>query len=95
MVNQILPPVTIPVTPASFAARRYRAPQLAENPTALSPFPATLTSLVNHNPFLCHSCRKHPGWGAPINQNALLSPHLQAALGTFSTFVRLILRELR
>src|SRR5690348_15147006 len=39
-------------------------------------------------------CRKHPGWGYPINQTALLAPHAQAALGTFSTFVRLRLREL-
>jgi hypothetical protein len=39
-------------------------------------------------------CTKHPGWGNPINQTALLAPHAQAALGTFSTFVRLRLREL-
>ena len=39
-------------------------------------------------------CRKHPGWGYPINQTALLSPHALAALGTFCTFVRLRLREL-
>ena len=39
-------------------------------------------------------CTKHPGWGYPINQTALLSPHALAALGTFSTFVRLRLREL-
>jgi hypothetical protein len=28
-----------------------------------SPLPATLTSRVNLNPFVCHSYRKHPGWG--------------------------------
>jgi|SRR5690242_9407931 len=39
-------------------------------------------------------CTKHPGWGYPINQTALLVPHALAALGTFSTFVRLRLREL-
>jgi hypothetical protein len=25
--------------------------------------PATLTSRVKHNPFVCHSYEKHPGWG--------------------------------
>ena len=39
-------------------------------------------------------CRKHPGWGYTINQTALLSPHAQTALRTFSTFIRLRLREL-
>src|SRR5690348_11324232 len=39
-------------------------------------------------------CTNHPGWGYPINQTALLAPHAQAALRTFSTFVRLRLREL-
>ena len=37
--------------------------QLTENPATLSPFPATLTSRVNHNPFVCHSCKKTPGGG--------------------------------
>jgi hypothetical protein len=27
---------------------------------------ATLTSRVSHNPFVCHSYRKHPGWGPAI-----------------------------
>jgi len=30
----------------------------------LSPFPAALTDPVKHNPFVCHSYRKHPGWGS-------------------------------
>ena len=38
--------------------------QLPENPATLSPFPATLTRRVNHNPFACHSYEKHPGAGA-------------------------------
>ena len=37
--------------------------QLTENTATLSPFAATLTDFVNHNPFVCHSYRKHPGWG--------------------------------
>jgi hypothetical protein len=37
--------------------------QLTENPATLSPFPATLTSRVNPNPFVCHSYKKHPGVG--------------------------------
>ena len=40
--------------------------QLAENSATLSLVVATLTSLVNHNPFVCHSYKKHPGWGSAI-----------------------------
>ena len=40
--------------------------QLTENSTTLSPVPATLTSLVKHKSFICHSYRKHPGWGSVI-----------------------------
>lgn len=46
-----------------FPATLTRPLQLAENPATLSPFAATLTSSVKHNSFVCHSCRKHPGWG--------------------------------
>jgi hypothetical protein len=46
-----------------FLAIRTRPLQLAENPAALSPFAATLTSSVKHNSFVCHSYRKHRGWG--------------------------------
>jgi len=35
--------------------------QLTENSPTLSPVPATLTGRVKHNPFVCHSYRKHPG----------------------------------
>jgi hypothetical protein len=37
--------------------------QLAENKTILSPAVATLTDHVKHKPFVCHSYKKHPGWG--------------------------------
>jgi len=40
--------------------------QLAENTTTLSPVVATLTGRVTHNPFVCHSYKKHPGWGYPL-----------------------------
>ena len=39
--------------------------QLIENPVTLSLFPATLTRHVNHNPFVCHSYKKHPGVDEP------------------------------
>jgi hypothetical protein len=50
-----------PVSP--FPATLTDDSQLTENSATLSPVPATLTSRVNPNPFVCHSCRKHPGWG--------------------------------
>jgi hypothetical protein len=50
---------TAPLTP--FPATLTDDSQLTENPAALSPVPATLMSRVNHNPFVCHSYRKHPG----------------------------------
>jgi hypothetical protein len=37
--------------------------QLIENAITLSPFAAALTSLVKDKPFVCHSYKKHPGWG--------------------------------
>jgi hypothetical protein len=46
-----------------FVATLTDEPQLTENPATLSPVPATLTSRVKHNPFVCHSYEKHPGWG--------------------------------
>ena len=46
-------------------------PQLTENPATLSPFPATLTTHVNHNPFVCHSCKKHPGVGSHPSSQSL------------------------
>ena len=51
-----------------------KSSQLLENKTTLSPAFATLTRLVNHNPFVCHSCRKHPGVGSHQTlANVLLS----------------------
>jgi len=49
-----------------FPATLTDGSQLTENPATLSPVPATLTSRVKHNPFVCHSCKKHPGWGPAI-----------------------------
>ena len=49
-----------------FPATLTDGSQLTENPATLSPVPATLTSRVKHNPFVCHSYRKHPGWGSAI-----------------------------
>jgi len=37
--------------------------QLTENSATLSPATATLTSHVTHNPCVCNSYEKHPGWG--------------------------------
>ena len=37
--------------------------QIAENKTTLSPAVVTLTGCVKHKSFVCHSCKKHGGWG--------------------------------
>jgi hypothetical protein len=50
-----------------------RRPQLVENQYTLSLFLATLTRRVRHNPFVCHSYRKSPGWGAPLSKQARFS----------------------
>jgi Prolipoprotein diacylglyceryl transferase len=47
-----------------FLATLTTSLQRIENTATLSPFAATLTGHVNHNPFVCHSYKKHPGWGA-------------------------------
>ena len=51
--------------------------QLTENPATLSPCPATLTRRVNHNPFVCHSYKKHPGVGGvtAFKRQIFDSPH--------------------
>src|SRR5579859_4566452 len=51
---------TAPLPP--FPATLRRKSQLIENTAALSPVLATLTRHVPHNPFVCHSCKKHGGW---------------------------------
>ena len=48
-----------PLSP--FLATLTDTTQLHENITTLSPVFATLTRLITHNPFVCHSCEKHPG----------------------------------
>jgi hypothetical protein len=62
--------------PATLTGHR----QLAENTTTLSPAVATLTIRVMVNPFVCHSYRKHPGWGShPSSQGPIrfcLGPRL-------------------
>ena len=50
----------LPVTP--FPATLTSLSQIAENTPTLSPIFAALSSRVNHNPFVCYSYRKHPGW---------------------------------
>ena len=50
---------TAPLTP--FPATLREKSQLIENPAALSRVVATLTRYVHHNPFVCHSYKKHPG----------------------------------
>jgi hypothetical protein len=40
-------------------------PKLNENKTTLSLAVATLANPVTHNPFACHSCKKHRGVGIP------------------------------
>ena len=46
-----------------FTATLADASQHTENKTTLSLAFATLTRLVNHKSFACHSYKKHPGWG--------------------------------
>ena len=53
-----------PLTP--FPATLRGQSQLIENPAALSRAVAILTRHVHHNPFVCHSYKKHPGRGAAI-----------------------------
>jgi len=50
-----------PGSPASLPRATERSRR--DNFSSLSPFPATLTSSVKHNSFVCHSYRKHRGWG--------------------------------
>ena len=40
--------------------------QIAENKTTLSPAVATLTDCVKHKSFVCHSYKKHRGWGTHV-----------------------------
>jgi hypothetical protein len=52
-----------PLSVSPFPATLTSHCQLAENKTTLSLAVATLTDRVKHKSFVCHSYRKHPGWG--------------------------------
>ena len=65
---------TIPVTP--FPATLAVHSQLCENPATLSPLPATLTRCVKPNPCVCHSYKKHGGWGTHLNRKSPLQLRL-------------------
>jgi len=59
-----LPPLLVRFLFASpFIATLADHPQPAENPAALSLFPAAVTSRAYHNLFGCHSYKKQPEWG--------------------------------
>ena len=65
-----------------FLATLAGHPQLTENPAALSPLPATLTSRVKPKSCVCHSYKKHPGWGTPCKGKSSLccrTPQLSTA----------------
>ena len=51
----------------AFLATLAVTSQRTENPATLSPLRAALTRRVNLNPFVCHSYKKHPGWGPPTS----------------------------
>jgi hypothetical protein len=61
-----------PLCVSPFLATLTDDPQLTENAATLSPVPATLTSRVKHNPFVCHSYKKHRGWGTSFNPKSFL-----------------------
>jgi len=61
---------TAPLTP--FPATLTDRSQLTENPAALSRALATLTRHVHHNPFVCHSYKKHRG-SHPSSQRSFRS----------------------
>ena len=62
------------ILPASpFFATLTRPLQPLENTTTLSPAVATLTSRVKVNPFVCHSYKKHPGWGSHLSNERVRS----------------------
>ncbi len=54
----------LPATP--FPAAHTSPLQIAENANTLSPAFATLTDPAKYKPFVCHSYKKHPGWGPAI-----------------------------
>ena len=54
--------------------------QISENTATLSPFPATLTDTVNHKSCVCHSYKKHRGWGTQCAIAATLRHYLLTSL---------------
>lgn len=48
-----------------FPAALTSQPQPIEKSMTLSPLPASLTGIVFHNPFVCHSYKKEGGWHTP------------------------------
>lgn|SRR5579864_3448418 len=65
---ETLPPPDPSRSISSFIAILTDDLQLIENPATLSPFPATLTTRVKHKSFICHSYKKHGGWGYTTNE---------------------------
>ncbi len=58
--------------------------QLTENTATLSPAFATLTDRVRHNSFVCHSYRKHPGWGSHRSSQIFFFRNLTTRLSPLS-----------
>jgi len=79
---------TAPLTP--FPATLTDRSQLTENSATLSPVSATLTDTVAHNPFVCHSYRKHRGraytFQPGISFRSLTTRH--SPLATISFIIR-------
>jgi len=59
----VLPSLVAAAFPSIFLAILTTVLQLAEIPGTLSPLFVTLTSCVNPNPCVWHSCAKYPGLG--------------------------------
>src|SRR5579859_2432004 len=74
---------TAPLTP--FPATLTDRSQLTENPAALSRVVATLTRHVHHNPFVCHSYKKHPGCRGAIVNFFVARTSVCAPLGHFTS----------
>jgi hypothetical protein len=73
--SPLLPPHSHPRPVTPFAATLTRRPQPAEKPTSLTPAFATLMRRVNHNPFVCHSCKKQGGGVHSSSQTFALQFH--------------------
>jgi hypothetical protein len=55
---------SVSLTP--FPATLTSSLQITEKPATLTPAFATLTDIVTHKSFVCHSYKKHLGWGYPL-----------------------------